>query len=177
MNVHSFSRAAGRVQKSAGRSSIRTPLPSANRFRAARTRAWKRGSLSSWYSNQSSSSAKPTSTPAGRPCRVITIGSRSAARRTREKSSLASASGIFFIFLCGIVLLSMFLEPRLRSRLRHDGDDADLAILDVVEHPQLVDAKAVLWMIMIPQPLDAAPALLRGLVLQVQLDRVPNGCS
>jgi hypothetical protein len=73
------------------------PLPSRRLCRARSMRRRKRGSCSRRYSNQSSSEAKPTSRPAGLPCRVITISSVSAKRKNLDRSSLTSDRATFLI--------------------------------------------------------------------------------
>ena len=77
------------------KSSIRTPRPACRLARASSIRRRKRGSVSSRYSNQSSSEAKPISTPAGLPCRVMTISCFPASRKKRDRPSFISDRGTF----------------------------------------------------------------------------------
>jgi hypothetical protein len=93
------------------------------------------------YSNQSSSDAKPISTPAGRPCRVMTISSSAANRRYFEKSSFTSASATALGAACPRALL---FEPGLRLFFRDDGEDLDLRFRNVIEHPDVVNGESIL---------------------------------
>src|SRR6266545_4690117 len=79
------------------RSSSLTPRPAFRLARAFAILSRKRGSVSSRYSNQSSSDPNPTRTPAGFPCRVMTILSSSASRRYFERSSFTSERATLLI--------------------------------------------------------------------------------
>lgn len=78
-------------------SSSVTPRPARRLARALSTRRRKRGSFSRRSSNQPSSDTNPIRTPAGFPCRAMTISSRSASRRKRDKPPVTSESGPRFI--------------------------------------------------------------------------------
>src|SRR5262249_37963785 len=125
----------------------------------------KRGSFTRGYSNQSSSDSKPISTPARLPCRVITISSVSARRRTFERSFFTSERGTIFI------ALPCLSEPCIRIRFRNDAEDSGHRILNAVEDPQVIPSKPISWKGESPESLDAALADLGPLVPQMDLDR------
>ena len=148
--------------------SRRTPSPPRIAARAASMRLKNSGWFSSRYSNQSSSAPKPIRTPAGRPCRVITISSLAASLRYRERSSLTFARAIRR-GRCTCVR-----EPALRFTLRDDREDFDVCFSNVIEHPDLVNPEPVLRPFQASQPLDSAATELVGLMAQVLLDCFPN---
>src|SRR5450755_2313796 len=113
------------------------PCPSRKPCRAASIRRRNRGSFTRRYSNQSSSEPKPISTPAGLPCRVITISSVSARRRYFERSSFTSESGTVFI------ALTYLFEPRIRIGFRDDRETLNLLALDVIEYPKVIDPQPI----------------------------------
>ena len=108
------------------------------------------------------------STPAGRPWRVITISSRAASFKYRERSSFTSASATR---RGGDTLL---VEPRLRVGFRDDRKDFDCCFCDVIEHPDLAHPQTILRALQSSEALDPATADLRRLVAEVQLDRFTN---
>ncbi len=111
------------------------------------------------------------STPAGRPCLVITTSSDSASRRYRERSSFTLARAT------RRGRDTLLVKPRLGLGLRDDCEDFDFLVGDVIEHPDLPHSQAVLWLLEAAKPLNAALAQLRWFVPKVQLDAVPDFCS
>jgi hypothetical protein len=107
-------------------------------------------------------------TPAGRPCRVITISSDAARRKYLDRSSLTFANAT-------VVERARFVEPLLRFGLRDDGEDFDRTLGNVIEHPNVIHAQTVLGLTEAPEPLDAASTGLRWLESKVALQRIPNG--
>ncbi len=105
------------------RSSSRTPRPALNASRASATFRRKVG----WCS-----------TPAGFPCRVMTISSDSAKRRNRDRSSLTSASATWRI---GRPVLG---EPTRRFGFRDDREDFDGFGCDVIKNSYLPNPEAIL---------------------------------
>lgn len=105
--------------------------------------------------------------PAGRPCRVITISSSAASRRYFDRSSLTSASATFL----GLAWVGrpFRVEPSLRFGFCDDREDLDFGLCNVIEHPDVIDAQAVLRLPQASETLDSAPAVLR-LVCEMQLE-------
>ena len=108
-------------------------------------------------------------TPAGRPCRVITISSSTASRRYFDKSSFISARATSRAALRWRPLL---VEPRLGVRFRDDREDLDLRLCNVIEHPDVSDPQAILRLAHPPEPLDPTLADLCRLVRQVHVERL-----
>jgi hypothetical protein len=69
---------------------------------------------------------------------------------------------------------ALFVEPRLRLGLRDDGEDFDFCLCDVIEHPNLIRSQSILRLLEASEMLDPAPAHLRGLVAQVDLEGIPD---
>ena len=85
-----------------------------------------------WPRGYENSAPKPISTPAGLPCRVITISSVSARCRYFERSSFTSESGTVFI------ALTYLFEPCIRIGFRDDREDLNLFALDVIKDPKVM---------------------------------------
>src|SRR5919108_6093834 len=94
------------------------------------------------------------STPAGFPCRVMTISSDSARRRNRDRSSFTSARAAW---RTGRPVLR---EPTRGFGFRDDREDLDGFPRDVIEHPHFPDPKTILRLTQAPQAFDPALALL-----------------
>jgi hypothetical protein len=78
----------------------------------------------------------PIRTPAGRPCRVMTISSLAASRRYFfDKSSLTFASAT------SRIRGSFLVEPLLRVPFSDDGEDFDCCFFDVIKHPYFIDSQ------------------------------------
>src|SRR5437773_12368479 len=107
-------------------------------------------------------------TPAGRPCRVMTISSSAASRRYFDRSSLTLASAT------ALMRRAFLIEPALSLLVVDDREDFDCALGNVIKHPDLVDSKPVLWLTQAAQPLDAALARLGRLESKVALKGIPN---
>jgi len=107
--------------------------------------------------------------PAGRPCLVITISSSTASRRYFERSSLTSARATSFALLGWRTL---FVEPGLRFGLRDNCEDLDLRLCNVIEHPDVANAQAILRLAQAPEALDPTLADLRRLVRHVYDERL-----
>jgi hypothetical protein len=106
------------------------------------------------------------STPAGRPCRVITISSRAANRKYFERSSFTCASATAW------TRRSFLREPTLRLLLGDDGKDFDRRFCNVIEHHDVADPQSVLRLAEAAQPLHATFADFRRFVSEVAVDRV-----
>src|SRR5947209_2319215 len=91
-------------------------------------------------------------TPAGRPCRVMTISSVAASRKYLDRSSLTLARATA---LSGLAFL---IEPGLRFAFFDDRKDLDRSLGNVIEHPNVADSKAILRLRQPPKPLDATLA-------------------
>lgn len=57
---------------------------------------------------------------------------------------------------------------------RDDRKDFDACFRDVIEHPDLMNPEAILRPFDATEPLDAAAAHLRGLVTEVEFDRLTD---
>ena len=110
------------------------------------------------------------STPAGRPCRVITISFWAASRKYLERSSFACASATAWTGR------SFFPEPSLRLRLGDNGKDFDRRFCNVIEHPNVAHPQPVLGLTEAAQPFNTTLADLRRFVSEVTLDRVLDQC-
>src|SRR4051812_12021010 len=107
-------------------------------------------------------------TPAGRPCRVITISSSTASRRYFDKSSFISANATVRPALRWRPLL---VESRLGVRLRDDRENLDLGLCNVIEHPDVSDPQAILRLAHPAEPLDPTLADFCRLVRQMYIER------
>src|SRR5213594_13136 len=108
------------------------------------------------------------STPAGRPCRVMTISSLAARRRYFERSFLTLASAT------ALLGRSLPLEPGFRLGLPNDRKDFDRRFGNVIEYPYVIDSEPILWSAQATQPLDTDPADLLRLMSQVALEGIPD---
>jgi hypothetical protein len=67
---------------------------------------------------------------------------------------------------------ALLVEPGLRLLFRDDGEDLDFRFSNVIEHPDVANAEAVLRLAHTAKPLDAALADAHGLVPQMPLNRI-----
>src|SRR5690606_26341667 len=65
------------------------------------------------------------------------------------------------------------VEPGLRLGFGDDREDLDFCFRNVIEHPDITNSQAVLWLPKPSKALDSALADLRRLVRQVHLERLP----
>jgi len=107
-------------------------------------------------------------TPAGRPWRVMTISSWAASRRYFERSSLTLARAT------ALIGGAFLVEPGLHLLLFDDREDFDCGRGDVIEHPYVVDPKAILRLAQAPKPFDPDLACFRRLESEVTLKGIPD---
>ena len=107
-------------------------------------------------------------TPAGRPCRVMTISSAAASRKYFDRSSLTLARATA---LTGRAFL---VEPGLGFLFFDDREDFDCSLGNVIEHPDVVDPEAILRLPQPPEPLDATLAGFGRLESKMALKRIPD---
>ena len=99
---------------SSGRSSSLTPLPASRLVAGPSYPLEEAGIVFQLVVEPIVFRSEPPRTPAGFPCRVMTISSFSARRRYFDRSSLISDRATFFI------AFTMFRKPGVRPGLRHD---------------------------------------------------------
>src|SRR5262245_30314087 len=98
----------------------------------------------------------------------MTICSVSAKRKYRERSSFTSESGTVFI------RSTFLLKPGVGIGFRDDRQHLDFFANDVIEHTQLIHAKAILRVRELPKTFDPTLAHLGRLVSQVDLHSIAH---
>src|SRR5216110_352354 len=100
----------------------------------------------------------------------MTISSATASRRYLEKSSLIFATGTAFVGF--LDWRAPLFEPFLRFGFRDDRKDLDLCFCNVIKHPDVAHAQAILRLAQPTKSLDSTLADLPGLMRQMLFERL-----
>src|SRR2546428_3961039 len=68
-------------------------------------------------------------------------------------------------------------QPVIGARLRHDGEDVDTVLFDIIENTVIADSQSILWLGNILQPFNATFTDLLRLVAQMSFNPVPDHSS